>query len=126
MRKIPSLWIGVIGCGIFAVFFFFGPYLPKVDPEVTPHPYVIGPESNLDYMMPPFPPNSDLLLGSDKKGRDIYSALVMGTRKTLEVVISVSLRPIGGLFESYYKLGIIYSQEYLYSYVWFSYLPFLS
>ncbi|MEK5391152.1 ATP-binding cassette domain-containing protein [Margalitia sp. FSL K6-0131] len=91
MRKIPSLWIGIIGCVIFAIFALFGPYLPKVDPEVPTHPYVVGPKNNLDYMMPPFPPNSDFLLGSDKKGRDIYSALVMGTRKTLEIVISVSL-----------------------------------
>ncbi|WP_321207771.1 ATP-binding cassette domain-containing protein [Heyndrickxia camelliae] len=91
MRKIPSLWIGIIGCGFFAIIFFFGPYLPKVDPEVPTHPYVVGPKSNLDYMMPPFPPNSQFILGSDKQGRDIYSALIMGTRSTLEIVISVSL-----------------------------------
>lgn len=91
MRKIPSLWIGIIGCGIFAIIFFFGPYLPKVDPDVPTHKYVVGPKGNLDYMLPPFSPNSDFLLGSDKKGRDIYSALIMGTRSTLEIVISVSL-----------------------------------
>ncbi|MBS4173084.1 hypothetical protein [Bacillus sp. FJAT-49736] len=91
MRKIPSLWIGIIGCSMFAIFFFFGPYLPKVDKNVTPHSYVVGPKNNLDFMLPPFSPNKDFLLGSDKKGRDIYSALIMGTRETLTTVLSISV-----------------------------------
>ncbi|MBB2478952.1 ABC transporter permease subunit [Bacillus sp. APMAM] len=91
MRKIPSLWIGIIGCTMFAIFFFFGPYLPKVDKNVPTHSYVVGPESNLDFILPPYPPNKDFLLGSDKKGRDIYSALIMGTRGTLTTVFSISV-----------------------------------
>lgn len=91
MRKIPSLWIGIIGCSLFGLIFIFGPYLPNVDPQVTPHTYVVGPESNLDFRLPPFSPNKDFLLGSDKAGRDIYSALIMGTRETLTSVFTVSL-----------------------------------
>ncbi|MDP4084301.1 MAG: hypothetical protein Q8934_06750 [Bacillota bacterium] len=90
MKKIPSLWIGIIGCSIFAIFFIFGPYLPKVDSHVTPHSYVVGPKSNLDFILPPYPPNKDFILGSDKKGRDIYSALIMGTRETLTTVFVIS------------------------------------
>lgn len=91
MSKIPSLWVGIIGCSMFAIFFIFGPYLPKVDKNVTPHSYVVGPKSNLDFILPPFPPNKDFILGSDKKGRDIYSALIMGTRETLTTVLIISI-----------------------------------
>ncbi|MGG1398905.1 hypothetical protein ABE288_14015 [Bacillus salipaludis] len=91
MRNIPSLWIGLIGCSIFAIIFIFGPYLPNVDKKVTPHTYVVGPESNLDFILPPFAPNKEFLLGSDKSGRDIYSALIMGTRGTLTIVFTISL-----------------------------------
>lgn len=90
MRKIPSLWIGIIGCTFFAIIFLFGPYLPKVDKNVTPHSYIVGPKSNLDFILPPFSPNKDFLLGSDKKGRDIYSALIMGTRGTLTTVFLIT------------------------------------
>jgi peptide/nickel transport system permease protein len=91
MRKIPSLWIGIIGCSFFLIVFVFGPYLPHVDRNVSPHSYVVGPKSNLDFILPPYPPNKDFPLGSDKKGRDIYSALIMGTRGTLMTVIPISL-----------------------------------
>ncbi|WP_026573798.1 hypothetical protein [Bacillus sp. UNC438CL73TsuS30] len=91
MRKISSLWIGLIGCSIFAIIFIFGPYLPNVDKKVTPHTYMVGPESNLDFILPPFAPNKEFLLGSDKSGRDIYSALIMGTRGTLSIVFTISL-----------------------------------
>ncbi|NHM30248.1 hypothetical protein [Neobacillus terrae] len=91
MQKIPSLWIGIIGCSMLAIFFVFGPYLPHVDKNVTPHSYVVGPESNLDFILPPYTPNKDFLLGSDKHGRDIYSALIMGTRGTLTTVFAISL-----------------------------------
>jgi peptide/nickel transport system permease protein len=90
VRKIPSLWIGILGCSIFAIFFFFGPYLPKVDKDVPLHSYVVGSKSNLDFILPPYSPNKDFILGSDKKGRDIYSALIMGTRGTLTDVFAIS------------------------------------
>lgn len=90
MRKIPSLWIGIVGCSLFAIIFVLGPYLPNVDQHVTPHKYVVGPESNLDFRLPPFIPNKDFFLGSDKAGRDIYSALIMGTRGTLTTVFAIS------------------------------------
>ncbi|MBL4953321.1 hypothetical protein RCG24_16945 [Neobacillus sp. OS1-32] len=91
MRRILSLWIGIIGCGFIAFIFLFGPYLPNVDRDVTPHSYIVGPESNLDFILPPFPPSKEFPLGSDKKGRDIYSALIMGTRSTLTTVFTISL-----------------------------------
>jgi len=91
MRKIPSIWFGVIGCGLLAIFFIFGPYLPKVDKNVTPHSYIVGSGGNLDFILPPFSPSKEFLLGSDKAGRDIYSALIMGTRGTLTTVFTISI-----------------------------------
>lgn len=85
MRKFPSLWIGIIGCGILAIFFFLGPYLPMVDARVTKHPFIMI-NNNKDITIPPFAPSAEFPLGTDHQGRDMLSALIIGTRETLLTV----------------------------------------
>ncbi|MGE6260205.1 hypothetical protein ACQKCU_20380 [Heyndrickxia sporothermodurans] len=89
MKKIPSLWIGIIGCSILAVFFFLGPYLPMVDGKVTKHPFIMI-NNNKDIIIPPFAPSYEFPLGTDHQGRDMLSALIVGTRETLLTVGIIS------------------------------------
>jgi peptide/nickel transport system permease protein len=90
MKKNPTLWIGTFGCSLLAIMFVIGPILPKVDPHVSMHSYILG-KSNLDFILPPYSPSSRFLLGSDQKGRDVYSFLVIGTRATFETVGSITI-----------------------------------
>lgn len=85
MKKIPSLWFGIIGCSVLAVFFFFGPYLPMVDGKVEKHPFFLI-NNNKDIIIPPFAPSEVFPLGTDHQGRDMLSALIVGTRETLSTV----------------------------------------
>ncbi|WML48577.1 hypothetical protein RCG23_25735 [Neobacillus sp. PS3-34] len=91
MKRVPYLWIGIIGTSILAIIFIFGPYLPNVDPKIKEHYHILGPGGNLDFILPPYPPSERFPLGSDSKGRDIYSALIIGTRETLLNVGAISL-----------------------------------
>ncbi|MGE6260204.1 hypothetical protein ACQKCU_20375 [Heyndrickxia sporothermodurans] len=87
-RSFFSLWIGILGCSILIVLYLFGPYLPFVDEKATEHKVIM--EENSDISLPPFPPSSRFPLGSDNKGRDLLSMLVIGTKETLETVVIVT------------------------------------
>ncbi|MBS4171757.1 hypothetical protein [Bacillus sp. FJAT-49736] len=91
MKQIPLLWIGIIGCSIISFIFIFGPHLPNIDTEVKETKYILGKGGNLDFILPPYPPSERFLLGSDSKGRDMYSALVLGTRTTIIEIGLISL-----------------------------------
>ncbi|MGV3464856.1 MAG: hypothetical protein ACO1OT_06125 [Heyndrickxia sp.] len=91
MRKVPLLWIGILGCSIIAFVFIFGPYLPKIDRQVAPKSYILGDGGNLDFILPPFPPSERYLFGSDAQGRDMYSALILGTRTTIIEIVLISV-----------------------------------
>ncbi|KQL55199.1 hypothetical protein AN964_17895 [Heyndrickxia shackletonii] len=91
MRKVPLLWIGIIGCSIIAFVFIFGPHLPKIDSQLAPKSYILGKGGNLDFILPPYPPSGRYLLGSDAAGRDMYSALILGTRTTIIEIGVISI-----------------------------------
>lgn len=91
MRKVPLLWIGIIGCSIIAFVFIFGPHLPKIDRQVAPKSYILGDGGNLDFILPPYAPSERYPLGSDAHGRDIYSALILGTRTTIIEIVLISV-----------------------------------
>lgn len=91
MRRVPLLWIGIIGCSIIAFFFIFGPHLPKIDRQLAPKTYTLGNNGNLDFILPPYPPSESYPLGSDAQGRDMYSALILGTRTTIIEIALISI-----------------------------------
>ena len=86
MRNIPLL----LGTLLLVVFLFFalgGSYLPFVDSELTEE-LLRNDETGLS--IPPYPPSDKNLLGSDNKGRDLLSLLVIGTRETMIVIFLVA------------------------------------
>jgi peptide/nickel transport system permease protein len=86
MKKSLSLQLGLAG-GLFFLFLtLLGPYLPGVDINLTTRSYYKS-----FFNLPPYPPSADFWLGSDRDGRDIYSALIIGTRQTLLTVGGISI-----------------------------------
>ncbi|MFZ7946998.1 ABC transporter permease subunit [Neobacillus sp. 19] len=81
-----QLVIGTIFLTVFLVLAAFGPYLPFVDQGLKEETMQMH-DSKI--IIPPYPPSKDHLFGSDHKGRDLLSLLVMGTRETLLIVIVV-------------------------------------
>jgi peptide/nickel transport system permease protein len=87
MKNIP-LVLGSIFFLILLIFSTAGSYLPFIDSELSEE--VLRKDENGGLHIPPFPPSKDNLLGSDNKGRDMLSLLVMGTRETLIIVFAAA------------------------------------
>ncbi|MFK9092695.1 ABC transporter permease subunit [Bacillus salipaludis] len=93
-----QLVLGVVFLAIFLLFAAFGSHLPFVDQDLKEETMKMTGEG---IKIPPYPPSKEHPLGSDRKGRDLISLLVIGTRETLlfvtlVVVIRYSLAvPLG-------------------------------
>jgi len=85
MNRNWSLWLGTLGCFVFLIIIILGPYFPGVDTELKQNSYW----KEL-FNIPIFSPDADFPFGSDRKGVDMYSALIIGTRYTLLTVLSIS------------------------------------
>lgn len=83
-----QLVIGLVFLAIFLVFAVFGPHLPFVDHELKEETMQM---SGTKIIIPPYPPTKEHLLGSDDKGRDLLSLLIMGTKETLLFVTLVTV-----------------------------------
>ncbi|MFT4415596.1 ABC transporter permease subunit [Fredinandcohnia humi] len=88
MRNL-SLITGITILSCIILMAIFGPYLPFVDKDLTEHLYLKNEDGTM--ITPPFPPSEAFLLGSDRKGVDLLSRLVVGTRETLLIIFSVVL-----------------------------------
>lgn len=116
----------LIGAGILCIIIVMaiaGPYLPFIDEDLTEHLYLKHEDGRME--VPPFAPSEDFLLGSDRKGVDLLSRLVIGARETLLIIVSVVvIRMAIGLFLG---IGAYYSRLlHLLLKVWdqvFSYIP---
>lgn len=93
MRKNISLWVGIVSLALLLFVTLVGPYLPWMDRELKETPLIImEPEG---YIAPPFPISKEYPLGSDDKGRDLLSLIVIGMRETLWVVLLIVLLRYG-------------------------------
>jgi peptide/nickel transport system permease protein len=88
-KKNLSLWIGSLFVFILLVLSLFGKYLPFVDAELTQESYRLG--KNNEIFGPPFEPSASHILGTDEKGRDLFSMIVLGTRETLLFIFVITL-----------------------------------
>lgn len=86
MNRNWSLWLGSLGCFIFLIIIILGPNFPGVDAQLKQNFYW----KDL-FNIPIFSPDADFPFGSDRKGVDMYSALIIGTRYTLLTVLSISI-----------------------------------
>lgn len=120
MRNIPLI-LGSLLFVVFLVFALGGRYLPYVDSELKEE-LLRNDETGLS--IPPYPPSEKNLLGSDNKGRDLLSLLVIGTRETLIVIFLVAgLRylialPLGAAAANYkFFRWVLDSWNYLLSFI---------
>ena len=87
-----TLLAGICMTLVLAIVVIFGPFFPKVDPDLEATVVYRDAEGKL--MAPPYPPSSDFLLGSDRKGQDLYSKIIIGARETfiiLGVIVLIEL-----------------------------------
>jgi peptide/nickel transport system permease protein len=87
-KKYSVFLISLICLGILAFIAFIGPILPFIDRELSTVTYIM--DENRKPVIPPYGPNEDFPLGTDKKGRDLLSIIVLGARETLLLVIVIT------------------------------------
>lgn len=78
----------IVGTSILALVIFAAIFAPKL---ALTGPYQMKPVMVLDgvWRMPPFKPNPENPLGTDKLGRDMYSRLLFGARYTLLIALAI-------------------------------------
>ncbi|WP_409304302.1 hypothetical protein [Peribacillus sp. SCS-155] len=86
MTRNWSLAFGLTGVGLLVFLAIFGPFLPGIDEDLATRSYYKS-----FFNLPPLEPSADFWLGTDRQGRDLLSALVMGTRTTLLMAGAVSV-----------------------------------
>jgi peptide/nickel transport system permease protein len=87
MKNMPLI-VGSIFLFILLVFATVGPLLPFVDREL--HEEVLR-KDETGLHIPPYPPSKENILGSDNKGRDMLSLLIMGTKETLFIIFAAGV-----------------------------------
>ncbi|MCH1626506.1 ABC transporter permease subunit [Ferdinandcohnia quinoae] len=105
MRRF-SFYIGISILSFILLMAIIGPYLPMIDTELSESLYIKHDNGKIE--VPPYPPSKDYLLGSDRRGVDLLSRLVVGARETLVVIFGiVFIRFMIGLLLG---LGSLYSR----------------
>lgn len=110
--KNRSLWIGLIMLFFLLIIMYVGPYLPFVDRELHEERYRFTGIPGRMLQLPPYPPSAVNPLGSDGKGVDNFSKLIMGAKESVYVVVLISFIryiiavPLGII--AYKKKGIIH------------------
>ncbi|CEG28987.1 ABC transporter permease subunit [Bacillus sp. B-jedd] len=137
MKRNWRLWTGAFFLILLVLVAVFGPNLPFVDTELKELGAFKTEEGK--FVLPPFPPMEGYPLGSNYKGVDILSLLIMGAGETLKIVLSVVvLRYVFAIplavagFYSKVMEGIMHGWQQLFSFMppiffvaFFSGLPFI-
>lgn len=86
MKKF-SFIAGVIILSLIILIAFIGPYTPFIDSELQEKKFEFLDDDTI--IVPPYPPSKEYLLGSDSRGVDLLSRLVMGARETMIIIFSI-------------------------------------
>ncbi|RDI39890.1 ABC transporter permease subunit [Falsibacillus pallidus] len=65
------------------------PYLPFVDTSLKEH--VMMKQEDGSFSLPPYEPSKQFPIGSDQKGVDLLSRLLLGTKETLLTVLGIAI-----------------------------------
>ena len=100
----PLALIGTVGVIFFVIVTLFGPLLAPYSYDQVIRGTDIGGESRR--ALTSEPPSSQFLLGTDQRGRDIFSRMLWGARETIGLplvatIISVLIGSSLGLFIGY-------------------------
>lgn len=103
-----TLWIGLIMTGMLLFIMIFGPHLPLVDRSLEQS--LLKKEDGVGLLVPPYAPSDEFLIGSDRKGVDLWSKVMVGARETFYILaVIVGFRLILALLVSigaFYVSGI--------------------
>ncbi|SEJ74440.1 peptide/nickel transport system permease protein [Bhargavaea ginsengi] len=117
-----TLWIGSVMIGTVLIMILFGPYLPLVDGSMDRT--LVLRDSDGTLLAPPIPPSDDFLIGTDRKGVDLWSKVIIGARETFYIlVVIVAVRIVAALLIS---IGAFYlkSLRFLMN-LWNSFFSFM-
>ena len=100
----PLAFIGTVGVAVFVLLTLVGPLLAPYSYDQIIRGTDIGGESRR--ALTSRPPSADFLLGTDQRGRDIFSRMLWGARETIGLplvatIISVIIGSSLGLFIGY-------------------------
>ncbi|OCA88364.1 hypothetical protein A8F94_10335 [Bacillus sp. FJAT-27225] len=116
------LWTGAFFLLLVVLVAVFGPYFPFVDTELKPLGVIRTDEGK--FVLPPFPPMEGYPLGSDHKGLDILSLIILGAGETLLVVLAVVVAryvfaiPLAvAAFYSTFMEGFMHAWQQLFSFM---------
>jgi peptide/nickel transport system permease protein len=90
LKKNRQLFFGLIFLFLLLVVTLIGPYLPVIDNDLSEKGSLIDSSSG-KITLPPFKPSSEHWLGTDRKGVDLLSRIVVGTKDMLIMVGSITL-----------------------------------
>jgi peptide/nickel transport system permease protein len=86
MKKF-SFIAGLTVLSLIILIAVIGPYMPFIDSELTEKKFEFLEDGSI--IVPPYPPSKEYLIGSDRRGVDLLSRLVMGARETMVIIFSV-------------------------------------
>ncbi|MDZ5471545.1 ABC transporter permease [Bacillus sp. 31A1R] len=103
MKQNKTLIIGSVMVGLLLLITILGPYLPFVDADLKETKFFKT--ENGAVLPPPLPPSEEFILGTDRKGRDYLSILIIGAKETLVTILFLtfvcfSLGTLFGIFAS--------------------------
>ncbi len=118
-----TLLAGICMTLVLAIVVIFGPFFPKVDPNLEATVVYRDAEGKL--MAPPYPPSSDFLLGSDRKGQDLYSKIIIGARETFLILgVIVLIRIVVSLLLAVFSFYIKAIRRFMFFWnALFSFIP---
>ncbi|MFC7366218.1 MULTISPECIES: ABC transporter permease subunit [Bhargavaea] len=94
-----TLWIGSVMSGTVLILILFGPYLPMVDGTMDRTLVLRDSEGAL--LVPPISPSDEYFLGTDRKGVDLWSRVIIGARETFYILaVIVAVRVVAALLIS--------------------------
>ncbi|MHC0039135.1 ABC transporter permease subunit [Pseudoneobacillus sp. C159] len=90
MRLNIQLKMGLIFLGLLLIICLIGPHLPFIDKELTKTGAIMS-EDEGKLLIPPFKPSSEFWFGSDRKGVDLLSRIVVGAKDMLILILSITI-----------------------------------
>ncbi|SIT91163.1 ABC transporter permease subunit [Edaphobacillus lindanitolerans] len=100
------LLTGIVMTGIVLLAVLFGPSLPLVDKSMDQN--LVVRDSDGALLVPPIPPSDEFLIGTDRKGVDLWSRLMVGARETFYILgVILAVRLFAALLLS---IGAFYSK----------------
>lgn len=82
-----TLIAGAILTGFTLFIIVFGPHFPLI--QDSAEPVLMHRDNDGKLMAPPYPPSEDFPIGSNRKGEDLFTILIIGARETFLIISAI-------------------------------------